>query len=763
MSVHYSGIVQAGDGVVIANADSSPTSYQIYRSGSDVYWFDGSSSVQLNQSASGGTAVGDLEGVYSNAGNSVELDEGAITFNDATTGSLNMLEFVKDGAGSGNIIDIAVDAALTGNAIDMDMNLGIAANAIYIDNGATARTGADFKVKDDSTGNHSIIDIDSSGSGASVGFDFTGSYNGSPGGYGVKLTLDASDNLDTVPFYLSTGAGTRGVMFDINCAHTDSGKTSHIFDIDVTTILDSNVIDVAYGAASTGNTIFVNLDNAVAATALHIEGSGERTQPMVEIATDATGSSDLIDIAVTGVISGNVVNLDIGAAVTGNVVDIDMNSGLDSKALYIDAGAGTRTADLIDVKHDGDGNNDVMNITATNTGSGSIFDINMNGVGSTSGVFNIDMNAAVGATVMTLDAGAGTRTVDMIDVTFDGNGDVGFLDLNCTNTGSGDLLDIDVTGVHTGNVLDITYGSAASTGDAINITQGTNVAGSALVIGAAGARTDDLVKIDSSATGSGLVFDISMTGAGSGNVFDVTYSSGANTGNAIDINMGTNVAGMAISVNSAATGVDGEGAALDIAHSGNLIAGADAVRITSTGSISSTSNLLAIEGSGASHSGAYGLYINATGTNLEAIKVDAGNVVLDENLSVGGTLDVTTGVQCASVARTATDDGDGDGVIADGTTFVTVDADGDPNHILTLPTPTPGNIVWITENGSTGFELATDTPASVAINGGSEANAESAIPEEATLVRCVCVSATSWICSYWGADGEEAKVPAAAA
>jgi len=88
---------------------------------------------------------------------------------------------------------------------------------------------------------------------------------------------------------------------------------------------------------------------------------------------------------------------------------------------------------------------------------------------------------------------------------------------------------------------------------------------------------------------------------------------------------------------------------------------------------------------------------------------------------------------------------------------------GDSNHILTLPTPTPGSIVWITEDGSTGFELATNTPASVAINGGSEENAKSAIPGEATLVRCVCVSATSWICSYWDADGEEAKVPAAAA
>jgi hypothetical protein len=787
-------------------------------------------------SGGGGSALGDLDGVYSN-GQEITLDEGAIVLTDSTTGSLNSLELVKDGAGSGNVIDISIDAALTGKALAIDMNLGIAATAIYLDRGATARTGADNPVNDYSAGNHSVIDINTSGSGTSVGFDWTNSYNGSDASVGVKLTLDNADGIDATAIQIVRGTGIRTApAIDINDASTGS---AHIIDIDLTGVFTGNIFDFASSAAATGNVININLDSAVAMTAIHVEGSGVRTQPMIEVATDATGSSDVIDIAITGAISGNVIDVDMGAAVTGNVIDIDMNLALGSKGIYIDAGNGTRTADLIGIKHDGDGNIDVMAIVASNTGTGSIFDINMDGIGSTGGVFNIDMNAAVGATVMTIDAGAGTRTVDMIDVTFDGDGNVGFLDINVTNTGSGNIIDIDIDSVHTGNIIDITYGTAAATGDALAITMGTNVAGTAIAISGTGARTDDLIKIDSDQTGTGLVFDINMTGAGSGNVIDITYATaantgdalaitmgtnlagsaivlsgtglrtddlikidsddtsashdfdinlsgvgsgnciditysvGADTGNAIDLNMGTNVAGMAISVASAATGTSGEGACFDVEHTGNLAAGADCVTIHSTGSPSSTSNLLSIEqDTGAGTAGAYGLYINCTGANVEALKVDAGNVVFDENLAVGGTLTITgattltgavtaaAGVQSASVARTATADGTGDGTIADGTSFVTVTSDS-ADKIITLPTPTPGNIVHIYV-GDTGFELRSSAPATIAINGGSEANAESAVSAN-TLVKCVCTSSTTWVCNTFSSDGTEAKLEAAAA
>ena len=126
-----------------------------------------------------------------------------------------------------------------------------------------------------------------------------------------------------------------------------------------------------------------------------------------------------------------------------------------------------------------------------------------------------------------------------------------------------------------------------------------------------------------------------------------------------------------------------------------------------------------------------------------------------------GVITNTKGMQSLAVAHTATADGTGTGTIADGTSHVTVTSGG-ANTIIVLPTPTPGHVVTLAETGTTGYELRTSAPATVGINGGTGADAESAIAGAITYVRCVCVSATSWICSQYDADGDESKVEAAA-
>ena len=73
--------------------------------------------------------------------------------------------------------------------------------------------------------------------------------------------------------------------------------------------------------------------------------------------------------------------------------------------------------------------------------------------------------------------------------------------------------------------------------------------------------------------------------------------------------------------------------------------------------------------------------------------------------------------------------------------LVTVTSDH-ADKIVILPTPTPGTIV-ILKNGATGYELRSSAPATVAINGGAGANAESAIAAN-SMVIAVCTSATTW-------------------
>lgn len=119
----------------------------------------------------------------------------------------------------------------------------------------------------------------------------------------------------------------------------------------------------------------------------------------------------------------------------------------------------------------------------------------------------------------------------------------------------------------------------------------------------------------------------------------------------------------------------------------------------------------------------------------------------------------TVGVQSAAVARTATSDGLTTAIIADGTAYVTVTS-ASANNIIVLPTPTPGNILWLNV-GSNGYELRSDTPASVAINGGTGANVESAVGAN-VLVRVVCTSATTWVANKFTTIGTESALEAAA-
>ena len=119
------------------------------------------------------------------------------------------------------------------------------------------------------------------------------------------------------------------------------------------------------------------------------------------------------------------------------------------------------------------------------------------------------------------------------------------------------------------------------------------------------------------------------------------------------------------------------------------------------------------------------------------------------------------GQQSTAVAHTATADGTGTGTIATGTSNVSVTSGG-ANTIIILPAPVIGNVIRLIETGTTGYELRSSTPASIGINGGTASNGESAVAGATTYTQCVCVSATNWICNTFDADGDEAKLEAAA-
>lgn len=95
-------------------------------------------------------------------------------------------------------------------------------------------------------------------------------------------------------------------------------------------------------------------------------------------------------------------------------------------------------------------------------------------------------------------------------------------------------------------------------------------------------------------------------------------------------------------------------------------------------------------------------------------------------------------------ARTATETGATTGTIAGGRLLnIVAVTSANAAHIVILPAPTPGTIV-VAYVGANGYELRSSAPGTVAIGGGAEAGAESAIPA-ASIAVVFCTSATTWV------------------
>lgn len=497
----------------------------------------------------GGGAGGDtLNSAYEN-GRTITVDSGAITITDAQA-TAHTFDIDKTGTGSGDIFNIKLENAATGRVIYMDMDDGIAATGILIDSGGTARTGSDIVFTDDSTGNHSCIDINSSGTGNTIGFDFTDTETGGGGKVGAKFTWASGKGLASQAIVISRDDGiTTADMIDID---DKSAGTSNIIDVHLTGAFEGNVLDFDATAEPIGNVINMDMDDAVAMTAIHIEGSGDRSQPFFEFTSDATstGALDIFSYTVSGAYEGNVFAVYMTGAAVKAVWNIDMDAAIDAYALFLDAGNATRTEDLIEVTFDGDGNTDFMEVNHSCTGSGHIFDINVTSTtsgnvldivysgASTGDAINLDMTSGLAAGALVI-VGAGTRTQDLIQIDDDSAGSTHVFDINIGSTSSGNVFDVLVEAVaFTGDVLAINLGATATASSAIILTGGD--------VG----RTVPLVIVNESSTNSGgimfdlnrigitaaVTFDIDDTAACSGNVFDYAAAS-TSTGTIFEVNM----------------------------------------------------------------------------------------------------------------------------------------------------------------------------------------------------------------------------------
>ncbi len=165
------------------------------------------------------------------------------------------------------------------------------------------------------------------------------------------------------------------------------------------------------------------------------------------------------------------------------------------------------------------------------------------------------------------------------------------------------------------------------------------------------------------------------------------------------------------------------------------------------------------------NSGAAGkLSIVADGGGADDITLSGGVTITGSVAATGthaqtGAITSTLGIREIPVARTATADGLTTGTVAASTGYVTVTS-ASADNIIVLPAPVVGHKITLFV-GANGYELRTSTPASISINGGSGADAESAIPAN-TVVHMTCVSSTAWVGFQQTSDGTLTLVEVAA-
>ena len=110
----------------------------------------------------------------------------------------------------------------------------------------------------------------------------------------------------------------------------------------------------------------------------------------------------------------------------------------------------------------------------------------------------------------------------------------------------------------------------------------------------------------------------------------------------------------------------------------------------------------------------------------------------------------TSGLQI--LTNTATVAGAGTGQIKKGNTFINAIGTAVPAFLITLPPPVPGERIIIVNSLVGPFELQSNDPATVGINGGVGAGKSTTVAAGA-MVELICRSTTEWMAEDYAANG----------
>ena len=692
-----------------------------------------------------------------------------------------ILEITGDGepaASGSNLLRVAFTGTATNAPILVEINgAGKDVTALWID--ADSATGNTVEVNNDGNlaAGKSCLFID---------------YDGTANATGTLLTLNSTTATATnTPYVMKIDSSTKDIA---------------AIDIDSDAATD-HVVTINCGGALADNKAMINLtwDGTPAAAGtnmLRVDGSGG-TNTVKPVLVEIYDDSVAVGLSVSTASIEDMITF-IGTGATGNnsaVVDITSTATLNvgGNLLRVDGSGATTTSKpvLVEILDDSVA---VGLSVSTATIEDMVTFIGTGATGSAKAVVDITSTALMNAAgnLLRLDlTGADTTSVPTaLEIVGTGETARGiYVDVDGTTVGAaafhggGALADgvgvVNITAdgalATGGNLLNVTYTGTPSgvTVAAVEVVCAKNCM--ALDIASSAVGTNCARIVGSGALTDGLaVLSLSSAAAlaAGGNVLNVTYTGTPATSavSAFDLVVSQDCRAMDIVTSAAAvsavriTGVGSianDMAMLEIAHA--------------TGTAANGASLIKLTGATAATATAYGLTVDCSGANFEAIWVEAGKVKFGETLEVTGAVTMTaaatvgttlgvTGISTFTAATvhnggigstnwtvdaaTATSDGASTGIIPDNVNCVQLTSTN-TDYWATLPTPTPGKEVWIIADATSACELRSSAPTTVYINNVVGAGCELTIAADTTY-HAICINATNWIIEKWSNAGAPA-------
>lgn len=657
------------------------------------YVYNGSSFI----AASSGTSS--LQAAYNNSA-TFDRSADAFTISDSLTNATNTFVINKAGAGSGNLIDLNASTTFSGDFLNITCtNASTASQALVVESQASTRV------------TNALVQIDENGTGAVP----TVAISGDAATTGPLLSVLATQAIapvagtdGMVTIALANAANGSEGLFIVNTTTTRTGACLGISDGGTTT---GPMIRLVQTAASDGPAIAYTTSGSIVSDVVSLDLTNADTTArgivitgqaaahsvhLVDITNNSTSTGAALHINLSNTAASRGLIIDADGAVTGDFAVIDMaNAGAGADGMLFTGSITTRTGDMLRI------------VDAATTGTGQSLEIQSTGAkDGTHLLLNVD-GAGSGATVHCDIDGATTGPIFNIDLDATGSGIVFDIDI-ATSVWTGDIFNFNSTQAYAGDIFDLVLTNCAAGVRAMFIT------------GSATTRTAHLIEIAEVGTPSGDTINISHGGASTGDGIHWVGTNavaaralnldgaGTRTVNMIDIDTTGADTAACIDITTTAVGASGVASALNIVQgTATMAAGADVVRINVTGTLSTTSNILALE-TNAGGAGSFALYIDNTGSG-EAIKVDAGTVTFDETLLVSGALTAGAGVIFSGIETIAA--GGTSTALSLTKTLHSVDADAG-GDTFTLADGTIGQIMVITMLSATG--TATVTPANLA-------------------------------------------------